>query len=196
MARVLDRLMLLDVTDPETIGLVRQYLALFGLPEDRIRITTSRSTFEQWLGRRIKSTIGGAYVYLPRFDEHAILINLCRIDRSRPKALAIVVAEELIHYRDALDGDHRRHRKHGYDRIARRVATVTSSTVEEVRAALIPATKRPLRYVYECGLCRRRVRRRVRGTWSCGRCAPRFDRRFVLRLLPEVDSLDAERLSA
>lgn len=188
--------MLLDVNDPETIELVHRYLAVFDLPDDRVRITTSRATFEQWLGRRVRSTIGGAYVELPRIGEHAILINLPRIDRSRPKSLAIVVAEELIHYRDALDGDRRRHRKHGYDRIARRVAAVTESTLDDVRAALIPATKRPLRYVYECSSCRRRVLRRVRGTWSCGRCAPRFDRRFVLHLLTEVDPAESERLSA
>lgn len=196
MACPWDRSMLLDTTDPELIRLVRQYLAVLGLPDERVRITTRRTTFERWLGRRVRSTIGGAYVYLPGCREHAILINLPRIDRSRPKSLAIVVAEELIHYRDARDGDRRRHGKHGYDRIARRVAAVTNSTLDEVRTALIPAARRPFRYVYECCSCRRRVLRRVRGIWSCGRCAPRFDRRFVLRLLTEIDSSESERLSA
>jgi predicted SprT family Zn-dependent metalloprotease len=188
--------MLLDVQDQETLGLIRHYLAKLNLPEDRVRITTNKRVFEGWLGRRVSGSIGGAYVYLPRFAEHAVLINLPRIDRTRPKALEVVVAEELIHYRDALDGDRRRHRKHGYDRIAYRVAALTGATLEDVRSALLPAKRRPLRYVYECGSCRRRVLRRIRGTWSCGKCSPRFDRRYVLRLVTEIEAAETERLSA
>lgn len=188
--------MLLDVQDQETIGLLRHYLARLNLPEDRVRITTGKRVFERWLGRRVSGSIGGAYVFLPRYGEHAILINLPRIDRSRPHALEVVVAEELIHYRDALDGDRRRHRKHGYDRIAYRVAELTGTTLDEVRSALLPARRRPFRYVYECGTCHRRVLRRIRGTWSCGRCSPRFDQRFVLRLVSEIDPAETKRLSA
>jgi len=194
--RMLERSMLLDVQDRETVGLIRQYLAKLNLPDSQVRITTDKRVFEGWLGRRVGSSIGGAYVFLPRYGEHAILINLPRIDRSQPKALEVVVAEELIHYRDALDGDRRRHRKHGYDRIAYRVAELTGATLEEVRSALLPVKRRPLRYVYECGSCRLRVLRRIRGTWSCGRCSPRFDRRYVLRLITEIEPGETERLSA
>jgi predicted SprT family Zn-dependent metalloprotease len=188
---MLSRLMLLDATDQETIWLVRRYLKVLRLPDDRLRVTTSKPTFEAWLGRRISSSVGGAYVFLRGSGEHAVLINLPRINRSQAKALEIVVAEELIHYRDALDGDHRRHRKHGYDRIAARVATLTGASFAEVRSALLPATRRPFRYVYECTACRRQVFRRIRGTWSCGRCSQRFDRRFVLRLVGEAKSEQA-----
>lgn len=181
----LDSAMLLDVTDPEAVALVHRYLAVLGLPGERLRVTTSKRVFEAWLGRRISHSAGGAYAFLPDLGEHAILINLTRIDRSRPKSLEVVVAEEFVHYRDALDGDHRRHRKHGYDRIADRVAALTGAALVDVRSALLPTTRRPLRHLYECPACRRQIRRRIRGTWSCGRCSPRFDRRFVLRLVPE-----------
>lgn len=183
---MLSCLMLLDVADRETIWLVRRYLAVLNLPDDRLRITTRKPTFEAWLGRRISSSVGGAYVFLRAQAEHAVLIHLPRINRTRPKSLEIVVAEELLHYRDALDGDHRRHHKHGYDRIAARVAALTGASLTEVRAALVPPARRPLRYVYECAACRRQVHRRIRGTWSCGGCSSRFDRRFVLRLVGET----------
>ncbi len=175
--------MLLDVDHDETMRLLQQYVARLALPTDRMRVTTSRATYARWLGRRsISSALGGAYAFLPRRGEHAILINLDRIDLSQPKALEIVVAEELVHMRDRLDGDARRHAKHGYDRIALRVATLTGASLDEVRSALLPVRRRPLRYVYACPTCAKRYERRVRGTWSCGRCAPRFDARFVLQL--------------
>lgn len=180
--------MLLDIADSETIALLRRYVAILAVPEDRVRVTTDKRTFERWLGRRISGAIGGAYVFAPSLGEHLILIHLPRIDRSRPRALEVVVAEELIHYRDALDGDRRRHAKHGYDRIAVRVAALTGASLDEVRSALKPARRRPYRYVYACPACDRRVHRRIRGTWSCGRCSPRFDRRFVLRLLTDRGS--------
>jgi predicted SprT family Zn-dependent metalloprotease len=93
-----------------------------------------------------------------------------------------VVAEELIHMRDHLDGDRRRHSHHGYDRIAVRVSDLTGASLEEIRSALLPVDRRPIRYVYECPQCRRQVGRRRKGTWSCGSCSPAFDRRFILRL--------------
>lgn len=182
--------MLLDVTDPETVALVHRYLGVLDLPADRLRITDRKPVFENWLGRRISHSAGGAYVYLPGLREHAILINLARIDRSRPKSLEVVVAEELIHFRDALDGDHRRHRKYGHDRIARRVAALTGTSLDDVRSALLAPRRRPYRHRYECPACRRQVLRRIRGSWSCGRCSPRFERRFVLRLVAESEAPD------
>jgi hypothetical protein len=92
----------------------------------------------------------------------------------------------LIHMRDHLDGDHRRHAKHGYDRIAVRVARLTGATLDEVRSCLIPLERRPFRYLYACPRCGASVRRRRKGTWSCGLCSPRFDSRFVLQLVKEL----------
>lgn len=178
---------LLDTTDAATIRLVHDYVARLDLPTDRLRVTTDRATFARWLGRNVGASLGGAYVFLPRLREHAILINLPRIDRSQPKALEIVVAEELVHMRDHLDGDRRRHAKHGYDRIAYRVAALTGATLDEVRGCLLPTRRRPLRYLYACPNCGVRVPRRVRGTWSCARCAPAFDPRYRLRLVGELE---------
>jgi predicted SprT family Zn-dependent metalloprotease len=101
-----------------------------------------------------------------------------------------VVAEELIHMRDHLDGDRRRHAHHGHDRIAHRVADLVGVTLDEVRSALLPAARRPFRYLYQCPGCGLAVPRRRRGTWSCRRCSPRFDRRFVLRIVQEFHSAD------
>lgn len=176
-----------DVDDLETLTHLSRYIELLGLPSDRLRVTTSRTTFERWLGRRVGGGIGGAYVYLPNQDEHAILINLPRIDRTKPRAVEIVVAEELIHMQDRLMGDRRRHSKHGYDRIALRVSEVTGASLDEIRSCLIPRTARPFRYVYACPTCGMRVPRKVRGTWSCGRCSPGFRRRHQLRLIAVLE---------
>jgi len=183
---------LLDVDDEETRRLVVQYVAELGVPGDELRVTTSRATFESWLGRRVGGGIGGAYVFLARQTSHAIFINLARIDRSRPRSLEIVVAEELIHMQDHLRGDRRRHAKHGHDRIAYRVSEVTGATLEEIRSCLIPRAARPYRYVYACPTCNARVARKVRGTWSCGRCAPRFLRRHQLRLVEVLNDVESE----
>ena len=85
--------------------------------------------------------------------------------------------------RDRLDGDLRRHAKHGYDRVAHRVADLTGASLEEIRTATIEPRRRPGKYIYACPECGNRVARRVRGTWSCARCAPRFDSRYVLQLV-------------
>jgi predicted SprT family Zn-dependent metalloprotease len=172
------------VDHEETRDLLIRYVALLELPTDQLRVTTDRRVFESWLGRRLRSSIGGAYAFGPAFGDHLILINLPRIDRSRPKSLEVVVAEELLHMRDQLDGDHRRHAKHGYDRIAHRVSALTGATLDEIRASLVPPVRRPARYVYGCSNCGIRVPRQRPGTWSCARCAPRFDPRFLLRLQP------------
>ncbi len=180
--------MLVDVPDDETLRLLHHYLNALLLPTDRLRVTTCRRTFSAWLGRPISSSLGGAYAYRPRSDEHVVLINLDRIDRSQPRALEIVVAEELIHMRDRLDGDLRRHARHGYDRVAHRVAALTGATLAEIRSCLRPVQRRPIRYLYVCPECGRCTPRRVRGTWSCRWCAPTFDPRFVLRLAARLDS--------
>ncbi len=177
--------MLLDVEDEETIHLLLHYVVRLSLPTGQLKVTTSRATYGGWLGRSIPSTYGGAYAFLTRTKEHAVLIHLERIDRSKPRALEVVVAEELVHMRDRLDGDLRRHAKHGHDRIAHNVAALTGASLDEIRSALLPVNRRPLRYTYECPTCRGQVRRRVRGTWSCSRCSSRFDRRHVLRLVAD-----------
>jgi hypothetical protein len=172
-----------QVDHAETLALLGRYIGLLGLPVDRLRVTTARREFERWLGRGVRAAIGGAYAYMPRTDEHLILINLPRIDQSRPRSLEVVVAEELIHMRDRLDGDLRRHAKHGYDRIALRVAALTGASLEEIRAALLPTRRRAARFVYRCPHCGLTVPRQRAGTWSCGRCSPRFDSRFILQPL-------------
>jgi hypothetical protein len=172
-----------QVDHAETRRLLEQYLRLLDLPVERLRVTTDRRVFERWLGRRVRASIGGAYTYDPRSEEHLILINLERIALAQPRALEVVVAEELIHMRDRLDGDLRRHAKHGYDRIAWRVAALTGATLEEIREALVPPAKRPARYTYACSGCGATVPRQRKGVWSCGRCSPHFDQRFILRLV-------------
>ena len=169
------------VDHAETRELLQRYITLLEVPTERLRATTDRSVFEGWLGRRVRSSIGGAYAFVPNRNEHLILINLPRIDLSQPRALEVVVVEELVHMRDRLDGDLRRHAKHGYDRIAYRVAELTGASLDEVRGALLPVRRRPARYLYRGPACGASVPRSKKGTWSCGRCAPRFDRRFILQ---------------
>lgn len=163
-----------------TQTLLERYIARLDLPVDRLRVTTERAVFQQWIRRSVRASIGGAYAFY-RTGEHLILINLPRIDLNCPRSLELVVAEELLHMRDRLDGDLRRHAKHGYDRIARRVSVLTGASLEEIRAALVPVQRRPPRYLYVCPACDLRVSRQRAGTWSCGRCSPRFDQRFLLR---------------
>jgi hypothetical protein len=184
--------MMIEVDDRETRELIERYLTVLSLPTSDLQVTTSRAKFQQWLGRAVSASIGGAYAYHPVKRKHLVLINLPRIDRSRTKSLEIVVAEELIHMRDRLDGDLRRHAKHGYDRIAYRVAALTGASLEDVRGCLLSRDRRPYRYLYECPRCRVTIRRRRRGTWSCARCASRFDPKLVLRLVR--DDLDAVEL--
>jgi len=170
------------VDHEETRELLERYVALLALPTDRLRVTTERRVFESWLGRRLRSSIGGAYAFSPTSSDHLILINLPRIDQSRPRSLEVVIAEELLHMRDRLDGDLRRHAKHGHDRIAQRVSALTGATLDEIRASVRAPSQRPGRYVYACPNCGVQVPRQRQGTWSCGRCAPRFDPKFLLRL--------------
>ncbi len=183
--------MLLDVQDEETVRHFTHYTALLALPIERLRVTTARATFEAWLGRRVSGGIGGAYVYLAGRNEHAIFINLGKIDRRQERAIEIVVAEELIHMQDHLAGDRRRHAKHGYDRIAHRVAEVTGATLDEIRTCLIPRRVRPYRYLYACPTCGGQVPRRVKGTWSCRRCSGQFRRRHQLRLIGILEPGDS-----
>jgi hypothetical protein len=172
-----------QVDHAETRRLLEKYIVLLELPVERLRVTTDRRVFERWVGRRVRASIGGAYTYDARSEEHLVLINLDRIDLAKPRSLEVVVAEELVHMRDRLDGDLRRHAKHGYDRIAQRVAIITGATLEEIRGALIPPVKRPARYTYACSGCGATVPRQRKGVWSCGRCSPRFDRRYLLQLV-------------
>lgn len=178
-------------TPPAVVSLMERYGALFHLLEQPLRITTSRRVFGRWLGRRIPSSYGGAYVYLSHSAEHAILINLERIDHRQPKSLEIVVAEELMHMRDWLDGDRRRHARHGHDRIAVRVARVTGASMDELRTALIPVQPREYRYVYTCPNCGRSMMRKRTGNWACRPCWQQSGRKFQLRVTDDVSSTDA-----
>ncbi|MBN9012062.1 MAG: hypothetical protein J0H25_03235 [Rhizobiales bacterium] len=174
------------VADQATRVLLQRWLERFGLEGEPLLATDDRDAFQRWLGRRVSAQIGGGYVYLPREKTHLILINLPRIDLAQPKALEIVVAEEALHMRDWIDGDRRRHAKHGYDRIAARVSALTGASLEEVRTCLLPTNRRPFKYEYACPKCGVVIRRRLKGTWSCRRCAPRFDRNCVFRLVREL----------
>jgi ribosomal protein L37AE/L43A len=169
------------VTDPETKALAVRYIEHFQLGNEPLWVTTDRKLFQARLGRPVKAAIGGAYVYHPVLKTHLVLINLERLDRELPKSVEVVVVEEFMHMRDWLDGDRRGHSKHGYDRIAYRVAELTGTTLEEVRAALLPAVQQPYKYIYECPKCRVKVPRKRHGTWSCAACSPTFDRRFILQ---------------
>ena len=160
---------------------------LLRLDAEQAWVTTSKSTFESILGRRVSGSLGGAYIFLPRKKRHLILINLPRLNPAEPRAIELVVAEELIHMRDWIDGDRRRHSKHGYDRIAHKVAEIASASLEEVRNCLAPAARRPYKWVYACPVCGVTVHRKRRGTWSCARCSPTFDRRFVLKVVAELE---------
>ena len=141
--------MVWDVRDAETDSHLQRYLNLLDLDGHALSVTTERRTFEEWLGRKVRASIGGAYTFDPRSGRHLILINLARIDRDKPRSVEVVVAEELIHMRDRLDGDLRRHAKHGYDRVAVRVSELTGASLEEIRAALIEPKRRPGKYIYD-----------------------------------------------
>lgn len=175
-------------TPQRVLDLMLKYGQLFDLLQHSLQFTTSRKVFGRWLGRRIPSSYGGAYVYLSHSSTHAILINLERIDHSRQKSLEIVIAEELMHMRDWLDGDRRRHAKHGHDRIAHRVAYITEASIEDVRNALIPVKPRQYRYVYACPNCGHQVPRKRRGKWACRPCHDATGRKHVLRLIAHLDT--------
>lgn len=175
-----------EACDPVVLPLVAAYVEALQLPTDDLWLTTDRKTYGGWLKRHIPARYGGAYCFLRHQQKHAVLINIDRIDTSQPKALEVVVAEELVHMRDHLDGDHRRHSHHGHDRIAHRVAALTGASLHEIRSALIPPSRRPLRYVYACPQCQMQVQRRRKGTWSCGRCSPVFDRRYQMQLVSDL----------
>lgn len=174
--------------DASIVPLVETYIGRFQLPTDDLYITSERRVYGRWLGRRIASAYGGAYCYLRQQGVHAVLINPERIDLAKHMALEVVVAEELLHMRDHLDGDHRGHAKHGYDRIAHRVSDLTGASLEQIRTALIPVQRRPYRYIYECPGCGLKVPRKRTGRWSCRRCSPRFDLRYVLKIVERLDT--------
>lgn len=174
------------IADPEVARLVDRYVERLHLPTDDLWVTDDRATFGQWLSRRIPAAYGGAYCHLAREDAHVVLINVPRIDLSQPRSLEIVVCEELVHMRDHLDGDRRRHAHHGHDRIAARVAALTGASLDEIRGCLIPVARREPRYTYRCPRCAWTIRRRVRGTWSCGRCSPTFRKDLVLQLVADA----------
>ena len=167
--------------------LMEQYGRLFHLLAQPLQVTTSRRVFGRWLGRRIPSSYGGAYVYLSHKKTHAILINLERIDHSGEKSLEVVVAEELIHMRDWLAGDRRRHARHGHDRIAVRVSQVTGASMDEIRNALVPVQPRGYRYVYSCPNCGRSMKRKRTGKWACRPCWEQTGHKYLLQVTQEIN---------
>jgi predicted SprT family Zn-dependent metalloprotease len=175
--------MLLELKDDRILPYLETYIAELQLPTDHLWVTDNRQTYNQWVGRTVGGSIGGAYVYHPGRDKHLILINMRRIDLSRPQSLEIVVCEELLHMRHRIDGDRRRHARHGYDRIAVQVSELTGASMEDVRSCVKPVKRRTPKYVYACPKCSMEVPRSKTGVWSCGRCSPTFDRRFQLRLV-------------
>lgn len=178
----------LGASTPSTVAeLMLRYGEHYELLQEPLKITTSRRVFGRWLGRRIPSSYGGAYVYLKHSSTHAILINLERINHTREKSLEIVIAEELMHMRDWLDGDRRRHAKHGHDRIALRVAHLTGASMDDVRNALVPIQPRQYRYIYQCPNCGHTVPRKRRGKWACRPCYTATGRKHVLQLAAHLD---------
>jgi predicted SprT family Zn-dependent metalloprotease len=169
------------------VALVNTYLQKLELPSGSLSITTSRDVFSGWIGRRAPSRIGGAYSMHPKTRAHRVFVHLERLDLTVPHALEVVVAEELIHMRDHIRGDFRRHSHHGHDRIAIEVERVTGFSPEQQRAIFQDRPVRLFRYLYECPKCRVIIPRRRRGKWSCSRCSPTFRRNLVLREIP-VDS--------
>lgn len=180
-------------TPQVVVQLMEEYGSRFGLLAEPLLITTSRRVFGRWLGRRIPSAYGGAYVYLSHSNTHAILINLERINHRRSKSLEIVVAEELMHMRDWLDGDRRRHARHGHDRIALRVSQVTGATMDEIRSALVLVQPRGYRYVYTCPSCGRSMMRKRAGNWACRPCWEQTGKKYLLQV---TENLDANELPA
>lgn len=171
---------------PDIRAHVLRYAALLGIEHEPASVTTSKAQFEHWLGRRVASSLGGAYVYSRRLNRHLILVNVPRLNPDSPRAVELVVAEELIHLRDWSIGDRRRHARHGYDRIAHEVSRITGASLDEIRSVLLPPERRPFKWLYACPGCGITVRRRRKGIWSCARCSPGFDRRYVLKLVGEI----------
>lgn len=89
--------------------------------------------------------------------------------------------------RHRIDGDRRRHAKHGYDRIAVQVSELTGASMDEVRSCVKPVKRRAPKYIYGCPKCKMEVPRSRVGVWSCGRCSPTFDRRYQLRIVRSFD---------
>jgi ribosomal protein L37AE/L43A len=178
--------MLLALNDDRILPFLQRYTELLQLPIDHLWVTDNRQTYNEWVGRKVGGSIGGAYVYHPGRGKHLILINLRRIDLTQPKSLEIVVCEELLHMRNRIDGDRRRHARHGYDRIAVQVSELTGASMEEVRSCVKPTKRRTPKYIYACPKCRMEVPRSRTGVWSCGRCSPIFDRRYQLQLVRTV----------
>ncbi|CAN5661122.1 hypothetical protein BH09CHL1_BH09CHL1_33870 [soil metagenome] len=181
--------------DEEIQALARRYAALLEIEHQPTWITGSKALFEDWIGRKIGSSLGGAYVYSRRRRRHLILINRPRLNPELPIATELVVAEELIHLRDWVIGDRRRHSKHGYDRIAHEVARVTGASLDDIRNCLKPTRQLPFRWIYRCPGCGMMVKRKRKGIWSCARCANRFDPRFVLQLVGEIDPVPVSRVA-
>ena len=78
---------------------------MLNLERERLWVTTNRQALEVAIKRGLSSSIGGAYVFDRKRNAHLILVNLERIDRSKPRSVELVVVEELVHMRDWIDGD-------------------------------------------------------------------------------------------
>ncbi len=176
--------MQIEDCDPRVVALVQEYVDRLALPSENLSITTNRAVFASWLRRPVPFRIGGAYSMNPTTKAHRVFVHLERLDLTKPFALEVVVAEELIHMRDHLRGDFRRHSHHGFDRIAVEVERITGFTAEQQRSIFKPRPRRMFKHLYQCPRCAVIVPRRRRGIWSCALCSPRFSKRLILR---EVD---------
>jgi ribosomal protein L37AE/L43A len=165
--------------DPRVVDLVIEYVARLELPHEHLSITTSRTVFSDWIGRTMPFRIGGAYAMHPVTRQHLILVHLERLNLDKPWAIEVVVAEELIHMRDHLRGDYRRHSHHGHDRIAVEVARITGFTPEQQRDIFGERTVLPYRHFYQCPKCHTIIIRKRRGRWGCRACQGRYRKQFL-----------------
>ena len=174
----------IEECDMRVVELIELYLEKLELPSHALSITTDRAVFSRWIGRTVPFRIGGAYSMHPVTKAHRVFVHVDRLDLAVPHALEVVVAEELIHMRDHLRGDFRRHSHHGHDRIALEVERLTGFPPAAQRSIFRERPIRLFRHLYQCPKCGMLVPRRRRGTWSCNRCSSRFSRKLVLREIP------------
>jgi len=90
------------------------------------------------------------------------LVEAAPLTTLLPASAEVTVAHELIHLRDRVQGQPRRHRCHGNDAIALDEALITGRDPEALRVQLREETERreaalraarPYRYLYSCPHC-------------------------------------------
>jgi predicted SprT family Zn-dependent metalloprotease len=169
-----------------------------------LAVTQDRQEYMRWTGKRLNAMALGCYCYMAGRSQrsaheqcpthrHLIFIE----PDMQAKSIEVTVAHELIHLLDRVRGTPRRHRHHGYDSIAADEAAVTEYSLEELRALLHEEStrlelarreRRPIRYLYECPICRKRYprTRRYSQSVSCSSCDKHYNPNFQLLLLPSI----------